>query len=162
MTKTAVLLSPAIPSGSGCSNGAIRRAARRMGQIYDDAFAPSGLKGTQYSLLSQITRLQGPTMRTLAQELVMDLSALGHTLKPLVRDGFVELNVDADDRRCRRVTLTEKGVKKYQEAREIWTRVRRVFDEIYGAEEAVRLRATLDYIASESFAAAMALKLAAR
>ncbi|MDB6047819.1 MAG: MarR family transcriptional regulator protein [Pseudomonas sp.] len=159
MTKTSVLLNPAIPAASGCSNGAIRRAARRMGQIYDDAFAPSGLKGTQYSLLSQICRLQGPTMRGLAVELVMDLSALGHTLKPLVRDGFVELTVDATDRRCRRVHLTESGLHKYQEAQEIWKRIRSAFDDVYGAEEAVQLRSTLDYVASETFAAAMMLKL---
>ncbi|WP_297844595.1 MarR family transcriptional regulator [Pseudomonas sp.] len=131
-----------------------------MGQIYDDAFAPAGLKGTQYSLLSQIFRLQGPTMRGLAQELVMDLSALGHTLKPLERDGYVELTVDATDRRCRRVNLTENGVRKYQEARKIWERIRSAFDDVYGVEEAAQLRATLDYVASAKFAAAMMLKLA--
>ncbi len=160
MIKTPVLFCPVIPATSGCSNGAIRRAARRMGQIYDDAFAPAGLKGTQYSLLSQIFRLQGPTMRGLAQELVMDLSALGHTLKPLERDGYVELTVDATDRRCRRVNLTENGVRKYQEARKIWERIRSAFDDVYGVEEAAQLRATLDYVASAKFAAAMMLKLA--
>jgi len=160
MTKTPVLFYPVIPTASGCSNGAIRRAARRMGQIYDDAFAPSGLKGTQYSLLSQIFRLQGPTMRGLAQELVMDLSALGHTLKPLERDGYIELTVDPTDRRCRRVNLTKNGVRKYQEARKIWERIRSAFDDVYGAAEAAQLRATLDYVASEKFAAAIMLKLA--
>jgi DNA-binding MarR family transcriptional regulator len=159
MAEKPVLLNPAIPPGSGCSNGAIRRAARRMGQIYDDAFAPCGLKATQYSLLAQIVRCEGPTMRTLAKELVMDLSALGHTLKPLVRDGFVQLTVDEHDRRCRRVHLTESGIRKYEEARIIWKRVREVFDNTYGVEEAAGLRATLDYIASEQFAEVIARRL---
>lgn len=159
MTKKSGLPGLPVPAASTCSNGAIRRAARRMGQVYDDAFAPVGLKGTQYSMLSQISRLQGPTMRGLANELVMDLSALGHTLKPLERDGYVELSVDATDRRCRRVRLTENGVRKFEEAREIWNRIRSAFEDIYGVEEATQLRAKLDYVASEKFAEAMVLKL---
>jgi DNA-binding MarR family transcriptional regulator len=84
-------------SPSVCINAAIRRAARRMGQIYDDAFEECGLRATQYSLLVQIDRVGTPTMRVLAEHLVMDLSALGHTLKPLIRDGLVELVVDERD-----------------------------------------------------------------
>lgn len=98
-------------------------------------------------------------MRTLAKELVMDLSALGHTLKPLVRDGFVELTVDEHDRRCRRVHLTEVGLRKYEEARIIWKRIRDIFDDTYGLEEAVRLREALDFIASEQFAEVIARRL---
>ncbi|MFJ3486529.1 MarR family winged helix-turn-helix transcriptional regulator [Pseudomonas sp. NPDC090202] len=130
----------------------MRRASRRLGQIYDDAFTPCGLKATQYSLLSQIARSAEPKMRDLAQALVMDLSALGHTLKPLVRDGLVELQTDETDRRSRRVLLTPAGQQKYLEARRISERVSRVFDDTFGAEETVKLRQALDFIASEAFA----------
>lgn len=162
MASKPVVLSPSASSSSACTNGAIRRAARRMGQIYDDAFESCGLRATQYSLLHQIVRCEGPTMRTLANELVMDLSALGHTLKPLVRDGLVVLSVDEQDRRCRRVRLTESGMSKYEEARKIWAQVREVFDDAYGAQEAVKLRAALDFIASEAFAGEVMGKINAR
>ncbi|TGT34867.1 MarR family transcriptional regulator, partial [Mesorhizobium sp. M8A.F.Ca.ET.167.01.1.1] len=36
---------------SRCNNATLRRAARRLGRFYDDALAPSGLKGTQFGLL---------------------------------------------------------------------------------------------------------------
>jgi DNA-binding MarR family transcriptional regulator len=40
--------------------------------------------------------------------MIMDLSALGHTLKPLTRDGYVETVADRQDRRIR---LTKAGEK---------------------------------------------------
>lgn len=137
---------------SSCANGSVRRASRRLGQIYDEAFTDCGLKATQYSLLSQIARSGQPKMRDLAQALVMDLSALGHTLKPLVRDGLVELQVDETDRRSRRVLLTQAGQEKYAQARKVSERVQQVFDKTFGVEETVKLRQALDFIASESFA----------
>src|SRR5271155_5207599 len=99
-------------SPSVCVNAAIRRAARRMGQIYDDAFESCGLRATQYSLLSQVDRVGTPTMRVLADHLVMGLSAVGHSLKPVIRDWPGELGVDEEDRRSRRVHLTKDGRAK--------------------------------------------------
>lgn len=144
---------------SSCANGSVRRASRRLGQIYDEAFTQCGLKATQYSLLSQIARSGEPKMRDLAQALVMDLSALGHTLKPLVRDGLVELKIDDADRRSRRVLLTLAGQQKYAEARKISERVSQVFDKTFGAEETVKLRQALDFIASEGFARSLLSEL---
>lgn len=144
---------------SSCANGSVRRASRRLGQIYDEAFTPCGLKATQYSLLSQIARSGEPKMRDLAQALVMDLSALGHTLKPLVRDGLVEVQVDETDRRSRRVLLTQAGRRKYAEARAVSERVSQVFEKAFGAQETVKLRQALDFIASEGFARALLSEL---
>ena len=43
-----------------CNNAAIRQAARMLGQLYDDALAPSGLRATQHNLLNTIHRMDGP------------------------------------------------------------------------------------------------------
>jgi hypothetical protein len=40
-----------------CTNTSLRRAARRLGNLYDDALAPLGLKATQVGLLADIERL---------------------------------------------------------------------------------------------------------
>lgn len=37
-----------------CNNSMLRRASRMLGQVYDDALAPSGLRATQFGLLAQI------------------------------------------------------------------------------------------------------------
>ncbi|MGY2283822.1 MarR family winged helix-turn-helix transcriptional regulator [Pseudomonas gingeri] len=146
---------PDSPQASSCANGAVRRASRRLGQIYDEAFAPCGLKATQYSLLSHIARSDEPRMRDLAQSLVMDLSALGHTLKPLVRDGLVLLQVDELDRRGRRVLLTEEGRHKYEEALLVSRQMSSRFEQAFGAEETLQLRKTMDFISSDDFAQAL-------
>jgi DNA-binding MarR family transcriptional regulator len=137
-----------------CTNSAIRRAARRLGQLYDDAMGGTGLKGTQFSLLSQI-RLDGqPTLKSLAETMVMDLSALGHTLKPLTRDGLVELVADDKDRRVKRVRLTEAGMAMQAELVERWRTAQSRFDETFGSEQSEGIRRAMATIASAEFAEA--------
>src|SRR4051794_13428669 len=77
-----------------CNNAALRRAARRLGQLFDDELAPTGLRTTQYSLLAQIEVMGSPALGELAEIMVMDASALSHTLRPLTRDGLVSFVVD--------------------------------------------------------------------
>lgn len=137
---------------SACTYAALRRAMRRLGQIYDDAVEGSGLKSTQVGLLYQVRRLDRPTVRQLANELVMDISALGHTLKPLERDGIVELVPDRQDRRAKRVSLTRAGESKLDEALGLWKRVHERSEAVIGAQKAEELRATLDWLASQGFA----------
>lgn len=135
-----------------CSNSALRRAARQLGQLYDDIISPSGLRGTQYTLLAQIHMNAGPSLKSLADGLVMDLSALGHTLKPLIRDGFVELVPDDRDRRVKRVWLTEAGISKWEEATLLWREARDRFDRALGEVQSQDLRDTLNAISSRDFA----------
>ena len=139
-------------SRSACTYAALRRATRRLGQIYDEAVAASGLKSTQVTLLYQVRRLEQPTVRQLANELVMDLSALGHTLKPLERDGLLELHTDSRDRRAKRVHLTEAGSAKLDLALSLWQAVHRRSEEVLGVQKAAELRETLDWMASGGFA----------
>lgn len=135
-----------------CSNSAIRRATRQLGQLYDEVLAPSGLKGTQHTLLTQIHLSGNPSLKTLADGLVMDLSALGHTLKPLIRDGLVELTPDTKDRRVKRVSLTPVGLAKWEEAHRLWQDARQRFDQSFGAEASQALRNALNLISSAGFA----------
>lgn len=139
-------------SRSACTYAALRRATRRLGQIYDEAVAASGLKSTQVTLLYQVRRLEQPTVRQLANELVMDLSALGHTLKPLERDGLVQLHTDTRDRRAKRVHLTESGNSKLDLALSLWQAVHRRSEEVLGENKAAELREMLDWMASQGFA----------
>lgn len=135
-----------------CSNSAIRRAARRLGQLYDGAMESTGLKGTQFSLMTQIRRAAEPTLKELAEAMVMDLSALGHTLKPLIRDGLVELFPDPRDRRAKRVRLTPEGLARQQEMLGLWQQAQDRFDAALGTEQSQELRRALAFISSQEFA----------
>src|SRR4029077_18643702 len=69
---------PFVPPAGRCNVTAIRRAMRRVSQIYDEALALSGLRSTQRSLLVGIARAGRLTMSELAASLVLDRSALAH------------------------------------------------------------------------------------
>ena len=137
-----------------CSNTAIRRAARQLGQLYDDCMEGTGLKGTQFALLTQIASTNEPALKQLAEAMVMDLSALGHTLKPLIRDGYVELVPDPDDRRVKRARLTAFGSKTQQALLANWQDAQTRFDRAFGRERSVEIREALAFVSSPEFAKA--------
>jgi DNA-binding MarR family transcriptional regulator len=136
---------------SPCAATALRKASRRITQLYDTALLPSGLRSTQYAILSELQRrsTQPPTLQELADALVMDRSALGHTLRPLERDGLVELQSSAADRRRRHIVATESGIAKYREAKRMWSTAQRRFHKVFGEAEARSLRETLLSIAHD-------------
>lgn len=135
-----------------CSHSAIKRASRALGQFYDDVLAPCDLRITQYTVLSQISLCPGISPKQLAQGLVMDLSALGHTLKPLTRDGFIRATPDPADRRAKQLHLTEKGKAKRAEAAALWRNAQRRVDDFLGKDEAAAIRQVMSRISSNQFA----------
>ena len=147
-------------SDLACTNTALRRAARRLGQIYDEALAPLDLKATQIGLIAEIERFsangceQGPTLQDLAARLAIQISALTHALRPLVRDGIVELRQDAEDRRTKHGVLTPLGKKRLSEALVLWAAANNRVDEVLGRESAATLRSLADQVASDQFLAA--------
>ena len=141
----------ALPGLSLCNNAMLRRATRKIGQYYDDVLAPSGLKATQQGLLYQIHISNEPAMGAIASALIMDLSALGHTLKPLIRDGYVETFTDPADRRVKRVRLTPQGLVKLDEVMKLWHVAQQRFEAVVGKDQAERLRAVLGDIADLDF-----------
>jgi len=127
----------------------MRKASRRLSQLYDVALAPSGLRVTQYALLSELERRskKPPTMHELSDAMVMDRSALGHNLRPLERDGLIALEESKEDRRRRHVVITAQGRAKHREAKRLWQTAQGRFEEVYGKSEAADLRAILLAIA---------------
>jgi DNA-binding MarR family transcriptional regulator len=137
-----------------CNCTALRKATRRVSQLYDSALEPCGLRTTQRAILSHIARTGTPPIGELAEALVMDRGALTHNLKPLERDGLVEIGIDPDDRRNRRVTLTAAGRTKLAESEPLWKRAQEGFEAAFGAAKSASLRKALEYVVSEDFVAA--------
>lgn len=134
-----------------CSAAVLRMAARRISQFYDAYLAPEGLKVSQYSVLSAAgrQRAEPPTVNELADELGMDRSTLGHNLRPLERDGLVTFEADAEDKRIRRVILTERGREKRRACRDLWRIAQGRFEEAFGTERAKDLGDLLAFIARD-------------
>jgi DNA-binding MarR family transcriptional regulator len=148
--------------GSQCNCTTLRKASRRISQLYDTALAPSGLKTTQRAILAQIGRSQPTTVGALAEALVMDSGALAHTLKPLERDGFVEVMIDPDDRRNRLIALTPTGRAKLAETDALWAKAQRGFELAFGGTESEALREALQFLVSDRFVTAFEASLTSR
>ena len=138
---------------SRCNCTTLRKASRRISQLYDTVLAPSGLKTTQRAILAQIGRSERTTVGELAEALVMDPGALAHTLKPLERDGLIAVAVDPDDRRNRLITLTRRGRTKLAETDALWAKAQRSFEAAFGRADSEGLREALRFLTSVDFAA---------
>lgn len=141
----------ALGDNNRCNNTALRKATRRVSQLYDTLLAPTGLRQTQRSILMHVARLGNPTMRQLAASLVLDRSALGHNLRPLERDGYIALDVDPGDKRNRLAKLTKRGERKLRETAVLWQAAQERFESKFGIECAKALRDVLAMIAAEDF-----------
>jgi DNA-binding MarR family transcriptional regulator len=138
-------------NGSRCNCTTLRKATRRVSQLYDTALAPSGLKSTQRTILAQLGRSEPASVGQLAEALVMDAGALAHTLKPLERDGFVSVTVDPHDRRSRLIKLTRQGRAKLAESDVLWAKAQSGFEAAFGRVESDALRQALQLLVSDRF-----------
>jgi len=135
-----------------CNGSALRKASRRVSQLYDNVLAPCGLSGAQRSILIHIERSDGPpTMTQLANALVLDRTALARNLKPLERDGFVRVVEDERDGRTRHIALTAQGKRKLDEANRLWRNAQSRFEAAYGEKQAKELRHALAVLFSDEF-----------
>jgi DNA-binding MarR family transcriptional regulator len=137
-----------------CTHTALRRAARRLGHLYDEAVSPTGLKATQVGLLAKIDDLDGedgPALQALAERLTIGISSLTYALRPLVRDGLIELRQDAHDKRTKHASLTALGRKRLAEGIRLWAVANRRTDVVLGHSSASTLRALADEVSSRRF-----------
>ncbi|CAH1650674.1 hypothetical protein BOSEA31B_10534 [Hyphomicrobiales bacterium] len=105
---------------ASCSGLAIRQAARRVTQIYDDALKGSGLSVAQIGLMAVIATNDDDRMAALAEQAGLDPSTLSRNLRALERDGLIEIATVEKDLRRRAVWLTEEGVRRLQTALPAW------------------------------------------
>jgi DNA-binding MarR family transcriptional regulator len=134
------------PAGSlrGCTCFRLRRLTRRVTAVYNRALAPTGIRVTQYSLLSNL-RHSGPLpVSLLAESMDMDRTTLSRNLKPLADAGWVAVRGSPDDARVRLVALTKQGEAHLQASRANWKRAQEEINATIGAHELGQLHEMLD------------------
>ncbi|MBC7992969.1 MAG: winged helix-turn-helix transcriptional regulator [Rhizobacter sp.] len=137
-TPTAAEVAP-----RGCTNLKLRQITRRVSRHYDAVVGASGLKTTQYSLLSHIVSLGPVRPSDLAATMNLDNSTLTRNLQPLVAQGWVEMSAGVDAR-SRLVSITETGRAKRAEAQRFWKQAQMALNQQLGIERVARLHALLD------------------
>jgi DNA-binding MarR family transcriptional regulator len=112
------------PFASPCACSRLRRATRAVTQLYDDALAPIGLRVTQLSLLRTLQRRGTLRIGELADQNLLDRTALSRNLDPLAERNLVAI-VPGRDARTREVTLTRQGIAAIAAAAPHWEKVQR-------------------------------------
>lgn len=112
-------ISPDMLNPNMCISYRLRRAARASARHYDAALKSVGLRNTQFTLLSFLSKESGTNIGALARDMGVDATTLNRNLEVLARRGLVE-NHTADDGRERLVALTPEGQQKYEEAVNVW------------------------------------------
>jgi len=107
-----------------CHCFAIRRAARAITQLYDRKLRPSGLRATQFTLLSVLVRAGALPVNELASLLGMERTTLTRNLRPLLDQGFVRLD-PGEDQRVRMVCITAAGLGAAEKALPYWREAQR-------------------------------------
>jgi DNA-binding MarR family transcriptional regulator len=102
-----------------CACGRLRRAARALTQLYDDALAPIGLRVTQFSLLRTLAQHGPLRISDLAARQLLDRTALSRNLDPLIARGLV-CATPGRDARTREVALTPAGARELHAAAPAW------------------------------------------
>ena len=133
----------AIPQPEGCTNFKLRQLTRVVSRHYDAHVAPSGLKMTQYSLLSHVLRLGPVRPVDLALAMNVDASTLTRNLKPLILGGWLTQG-EGPDARSRLISLTDAGRTKRTEAQQYWRAAQLSLNDRLGVERVVALHALIE------------------
>src|SRR5262245_44525759 len=112
----------------GCTNLKLRQLSRRVTRHYDAIVGGTGLKNTQYSLLSHVVLLGPIQPSALAAQMQLDPSTLTRNLRPLIAKGWLAME-PGDDARSRRVIATPAGVALRADAQRAWKRAQLALNE---------------------------------
>lgn len=121
----------------------LQRAARAVARRFDEALRPLGLSNGQFSLLMSLNRPEPPNMSDVVEVLAMDRTTLTANLKPLERRGLLTVSPDPDDRRSRRIALTEAGRDVLAEAVPVWRATHDAIDQLLARPDGTALRQDL-------------------
>ena len=102
-----------------CACANLRRTARLVTQLYEQALRPAGLTGPQFTLLQTLKLAPGISQKQMAELLGIDSTTLTRTLALLRKRGWVNAQ-PGTDRRALRLGLTRVGQKEYERALPYW------------------------------------------
>jgi DNA-binding MarR family transcriptional regulator len=130
-----------------CALANLRRAARAVTRMFDEALAPSGLRSTQFTLIATVAANETISVTDLSTALGMDRTTLARNLGPLERDHLVRV-VPGADQRVRLVSLTDAGLERLKMAAPLRAAAQRRVVAALGAETFRNLLGTLDAVAT--------------
>lgn len=102
-----------------CACNKLRRSARIVAGIYDEALAPAGFTVAQFSLLRMLQRAGPCSLTAFGDATGYDRTTLNRTLAPLEKAGFVACSTGAD-KRARIVEITPAARAALRRGQPLW------------------------------------------
>lgn len=127
----------------GCTNLKLRQLSRRVTRLYDREVGVTGLKNTQYSLLSHVVLLGPIQPSALAARMKLNASTLTRNMQPLIAQGWIRLEPGVDAR-SRLLVATDEGKALRAEAQRAWKRAQLSLNERLTPQRVVRLHVLID------------------
>ena len=124
----------------------LRRAARQVSQRFDRTLRQSGLKTNQFSILMASYDQDGIRLTRMAKTLGMERTTLTRNLAFLERLEMVSIE-PGDDRRERKIRITEKGAGLLENALPLWQQAQREIVELIGRDKIEGLLSGLHEVA---------------
>lgn len=129
---------PDFSQPENCFCFASRRAARLLTGFYDSYLKPSGLKSTQYTLISLVDAAGTANVGTLAESLDADYTTIARNVAVLEKSGLLE-TVHSKDKRKHAVRLSPSGKKAFAVARPLWLEAQNAFLSHVGKRKAIEM-----------------------
>ena len=125
---------PVLPCA--CAN--LRRAARAVTRVYNQALRSDGIEITQFTLLMALNVTGETSQGGLGELLALDSTTLTRALRLLKRKSWVRIR-EGKDRRQRLLSLTATGRGKLDQAMPRWARAQTALKDALGPEAFGRL-----------------------
>src|SRR5262245_17098551 len=122
-----------------CYCASIRRAARVISQVYEEALRDTPLTITQFTLLTLLDRVGVARVNDIAAALAMDQTTLSRTLALMQRDGLIA-PAEGEDLRETRWQLTATGRRRMRSVLPRWRAAQKRVEKLVGKDEAARLK----------------------
>lgn len=111
-------------------------------QAYDAALRPAGLRATQFAMLSVLAKRGRIRQSEFADILGMDGSTLTRNLQPLLKNEWIQIDRE-EDQRVRLISITKPGRQVLDQAVPLWRQIQSRFVMGLGDEQWSVLLGTL-------------------
>lgn len=129
-----------------CYNLKMRQASRVLTNHYDAYLREEGITVTQFSVLRAIWYLKSISQKDLQEVLVLQQTSLTRNLKPLIRDGYIEITSSPDDGRIKLVSLSDSGRALFEQSRKKWKKAQDSLSQQLGGQLSEQLLSVADAI----------------
>jgi len=114
-----------------CACANLRRTARLVTQLYEDALRPTGLTSPQFTLLQTLKLAPGVSLNQMGSILGMDSTTLTRSLALLRKQGWLSAE-PGEDKRALRLGLTRAGEKEYERVLPYWQSAQKRLKQVLG------------------------------